>query len=64
MMHYTPLDPEDILEEEEIHEKEKAFGEKFLIFRGNRMERLISTDPNDFMNPELQPGLWLKSTDV
>lgn len=64
MIHYTPLDPIEIWTDptvpEPVLEEEVLDGVRVVLRQEDGMSwsvvQIISTDPQDFLRPELQPG--------
>ncbi|WP_245807724.1 YlzJ-like family protein [Halobacillus massiliensis] len=66
MIHYTPLCEHDVFPmdtstQQIVYEKHKNGHLKCLDHGGGKRQilQVVSTDPNDFLDPSLQPGQWL-----
>ena len=65
MIHYTPLDPMEIWTDlsapSSTMEERILEGVRVLLRKGEGMSwsvvQVISTDPEDYLRPELQPGM-------
>lgn len=68
MIHYTPLDPMEIWTDptvpEPVLEEEILDGVRVVLRQEDGMSwsvvQIISTDPQDFLRPQLQPGTQIR----
>ncbi|UOQ43004.1 YlzJ-like family protein [Halobacillus salinarum] len=66
MIHYTPLSEYDIFPDagsgKIVYHQHKNKPVKCLDLGNGKMQiiQLLSTDPEDYMDPSLQPGQWLE----
>jgi hypothetical protein len=65
---YTPLPAEQVLEGSDKNINMKEINYKGVMMqvevineRDYKIMRIISSDPNDYLNPELQPGKIIKN---
>ncbi len=70
MIHYSPLDPLEIWTDptvpEPVLEEDVLDGVRVILRKEDGMSwsivQIISTDPQDFLRPELQPGTRIEQT--